>query len=61
MNKIRKVRIEEVNFGGKSWHVVYVDRVKGQHHQAAQFAAEMRTKDQVVEWVKTNPKLELVD
>ena len=56
----RKVRITEMTLGGLSYSVDYVNRKKGGRYRAANFNAEMRTLEQVRQWVRDNPKLELV-
>jgi hypothetical protein len=54
----KRVRIELIK---GSWRVIYVDRAKHGRHQAACFYAEDTDYGRVVEWVKNNHKLELVD
>ena len=55
--KVRKVKI--VVHPNCIW-VLYVDRKKYGHHSPAQFDPRIRTVAQVEEWVRNNPKLELV-
>lgn len=57
MKPKRKVRIERK---GGAWAVVYVERRKGQRYWAANFYAADHSMTDVIEWVKQNPKLELV-
>ncbi len=53
----RKVKIEQI---GDTWFVLYVERNKHQHHSAAQFYAPDHSREQVVQWVKTQTNLELI-
>lgn len=53
----RRVKIERVN---DSWLVRYVDRVWHGRYLAAQFYVPDNTRAKVEEWVRSNPKLELV-
>lgn len=55
--KPRKVVIRSVL---KTWIVEYVDRKKGQHYHAAQFDQSIKTEEQVREWIRRQPKLELL-
>ena len=54
----RKVTIE---LRGDTWAIVYVDRKKGQRYWAGAFYAPDHTREQVVDWVKNDPRLELVE
>lgn len=52
----RPVRIERKR---GAWIVSYTDRKKGGRYMAACFDASIKTEDQVMGWVASNPKLEL--
>lgn len=52
----RKVYVEKVS---DSWAVVYSERKYRGHRWAACFYAKDHTEEQVKEWVRKNPKLEL--
>jgi hypothetical protein len=58
MKAPRPVRIQE--FRGTIW-VLYMDRKKGIWNSAAQFDSRIKTVEEVVKWVKENPKLKLYD
>lgn len=53
----RKVKVVRVC---DCWTVLYVERKKGQYRSAAQFACSMWSLGRVENWVRENPKLELV-
>lgn len=60
MNAIakRKVRIK-LRHG--VYFVEYTERKPRQRHLAAQFGADMRTREQVEQWISEQPRLELED
>ena len=58
MKKIREVYIE---LAKNNWNVCYVNRTKGQRYRAAGFYVPDSTREQVVEWIKTQPHLTLVE
>ncbi len=53
----RKVIIQLV---GDSWRVLYCERRKGQRYAAACFYAADHSQESVENWVRANPKLELL-
>lgn len=55
--KKRKVTVELVS---GSWVVAYVERKPRQRYWAATFYAADHSKEKVEQWVRKNPKLELV-
>jgi len=61
--KPRTVRIEHATIGGPkgTFFVYYTDRKPGQRYHAAGFDGTMRTREQVAEGVRNNPKLILID
>lgn len=44
-----------------SWLVYYVDRKKGQRYTVGQFYAKDFTREQVIEWIKQQANLELLE
>lgn len=57
MKQIRGVTIE---LRDSTWLVLYVNRKKYQHYTAAQFYSKDHSKSSVVEWVKSQPNLKLI-
>lgn len=54
----RQVQIEVLN---DTFFVKYVKRNFGQRYSAAQFNMNQSSYEDVVTWIKNNPKIELVD
>jgi hypothetical protein len=54
----KRVRIE---LQGDSWRVLYLEREYRGRYQAACFYAKDTSRERVVEWVKNNHRLELVE
>lgn len=57
MNR-RKVKIE---LRRDTWKVLYVDRKPRQRYSAAGFYKPSTTLEEVKDWVRNNPRLELVE
>jgi hypothetical protein len=50
-----------VHYEKNTYFVKYASRQKHTRHCAAMFAADMRTLEEVLQWIRNQPHLELVD